>query len=87
MEPETMLTPREKSSLPEAQTSQRRFEPMMLYHTGQQAQHSRDWAIPATFLEVEKQHSYGIVHSKYTLITLCIEVCEQKLTMKHYKYS
>ena len=44
MESEPMLTPREKSPLPEAQ---RRIEPMMLHRTGQQAQHTTDGAIPA----------------------------------------
>ena len=37
MEPETMLTPREKSPLLKAQ---RRFEPATLYHAGQQMQHT-----------------------------------------------
>ena len=37
MEPETMLTPREKSPLPEAQ---RRVEPATLHHAGQRAQHT-----------------------------------------------
>ena len=39
MEPETMLSPRGKSPLPEAQ---RRFEPAKLYYTGQRAQHTTD---------------------------------------------
>ena len=39
MEPEPMLTPREKSSLPEAQ---RRIEPMTLHHAGRRAQHTTD---------------------------------------------
>ena len=36
---ETMLTPREKSPLAEAQ---RRFEPATLYHARQRAQHTTD---------------------------------------------
>ena len=43
MAPEPMLTPREKSPLPEAQ---RRVEPVILHHTGQRAQHTTDWAFP-----------------------------------------
>ena len=39
MESEPMLTPREKSTLPEAQ---RRVEPTTLHHTGQRAQHTTD---------------------------------------------
>ena len=39
MESEPMLTPREKSPLPEAQ---RRIEPMTVHHSGQQAQHTTD---------------------------------------------
>ena len=39
MESEPMLTPREESPLLEAQ---RRIEPTMLHHTGQQAQHATD---------------------------------------------
>ena len=38
-----MLTPREKSLLPEAE---RRIEPVTLHHAGQQAQHTTDRAIP-----------------------------------------
>ena len=44
MESELMLTPREKSPLPEAQ---RMIEPMTLHHAGQGAQHTTDWAIAA----------------------------------------
>ena len=44
MESEPILNPMEKPPLLEAQ---RRIEPTMLHHTGQQAQHSTDWAIPA----------------------------------------
>ena len=40
----TMLTPREKSPLLEAQ---RRVKPATLYHAGQRAQHTTDWAILA----------------------------------------
>ena len=43
MESEPMLTPREKSPLPEAQ---RRFQRATLHHAGQRAQHTTDWAIP-----------------------------------------
>ena len=39
-----MSTPREKSPLLEAL---RKVEPLMLYHTGQQTQHTTDWAIQA----------------------------------------
>ena len=39
-----MLTPREKSLLPEIQ---RRVEPATLHHAGQRAQHTTDWTIPA----------------------------------------
>ena len=39
MESDPMLTPREKSPLPEAQ---RRLKPMMLPHAGQRAQHTTD---------------------------------------------
>ena len=42
---EPMLTPREKSLLAEAQ---RRVEPATLHHAGQRAQHTTDWAIPAS---------------------------------------
>ena len=41
-ESESMLTPMEMSPLLEAQM---RFEPAMLHHAGQQAQHTTDWAI------------------------------------------
>ena len=44
MESEPVIIPREKSPLPEAQ---RRIEPVMLHHAGQQAQHTTDWAIQA----------------------------------------
>ena len=44
MESEPMLTPREKSPLPEAQ----RIGPMTLHHTGQSDQHTTDRAIPAS---------------------------------------
>ena len=44
MESDTMLTPRGKSPLPEAQ---RRVEPAMMHHAGQRAQHTTDWAMPA----------------------------------------
>ena len=47
MESEPMLTPREKSPLPEAH---RRIEPMILHQAGQQAQHTTDCAIPAPSL-------------------------------------
>ena len=39
MESEPMVTPRDKSPLPEAQ---RMFEPAMLRHAGQRAQHTTD---------------------------------------------
>ena len=39
MESEPMLTPREKSSLPEAQW---RVEPTMLHHAGQRTLHTAD---------------------------------------------
>ena len=39
-----MLTPREKSPLPEVQ---KRIKPTTLHHTGQQAQHTTHWAILA----------------------------------------
>ena len=39
-----MVTPREKSCLPEAQ---KRIEPATLHHTGQRAQHSTGWPILA----------------------------------------
>ena len=42
MEQEPMLTPREKSLLPEAQ---RKVELVTLHHAGQQAQHTTNWAI------------------------------------------
>ena len=38
-ESETILTPRKKSPLPEAQ---RRFEPATLHHGGERAQHTTD---------------------------------------------
>ena len=44
MELEPILTPREKSLLPE---TQRRIEPTTLHYTRQQSQHTIDWAIPA----------------------------------------
>ena len=44
MESEPILTPKEKSPLLEVQ---RRVEPMTLHHTGQRAQHTINWAIPA----------------------------------------
>ena len=47
MESERMLTPKEKSPLVEAQ---RRVEPVMLHHTGQQAQQATNWAILAPFI-------------------------------------
>ena len=39
-----VLTPREKSPLSEAQ---RRIRPTMLHHTGQRAQHTTNWTLPA----------------------------------------
>ena len=54
MESEPMLTPREKSLLPQAQ---RRFEPATLHHERQRALlptlHTTDWAIPAPFDRVD----------------------------------
>ena len=44
MESETMLTQREKSPLLE---TERKFELALLHHSGQRAQHSTNWAIPA----------------------------------------
>ena len=44
MESEQMLTPREKSPLPEAQ---RRIEPAALHHSGQRNQHTADWTTSA----------------------------------------
>ena len=44
MESEPILTPREKSPLPEAQ---RRIEPAPLHHAGQRAQRTTHQAIPA----------------------------------------
>ena len=44
IESEPMLTPREKSPLPE---DQRRDGPAALHHTGQPAQHTAHWAIEA----------------------------------------
>ena len=44
MESMSMLTPREKYPLSEAQM---RMEPVMLHHAGQRAQHTTDWAVPA----------------------------------------
>ena len=46
MESESMWTPRENSPLPGAQ---RRVEPTAQHLTGQRAQHSADWAIPAAY--------------------------------------
>ena len=44
MKSEPVLTPREKSPLPEAQ---RRVELVTLHHAGQRAQHTTKWAIQA----------------------------------------
>ena len=44
MESEPMLSPREKSPVPE---DQRRAEPAILHQAGQQAQHTTSWAILA----------------------------------------
>ena len=49
MESEPMLTPREKSSL---QDAQRRIEPATLHHVGQRAQQTTDRAIPAPWWKV-----------------------------------
>ena len=60
----------QKSPLPEAQ---RRCEPATLHHTGQQAQHTTNWAILAPSAEVqlrdkeeEKNASQVINHIKIT---------------------
>ena len=52
MESEPMLTPREKSPLPEAQ---RKIKRMTLHHSGQQAQGTTDWAI----LVLEQNQTMG----------------------------
>ena len=84
MESEPVLTPKEKSPLPEVQ---RRVEPEVLYHAGQRAQHANNWAIA-----VPEQHRqnhvsvrpYGggsehldlLYHAskQFSLKTLCISV-------------
>ena len=69
MESETMLIPREKSPLPEAQ---RWFGPTTLHHTGQQAQHTTDWAISAPEEYVTTYLQWPVGHTT--------NMCFQRLT-------
>ena len=55
MEWEPMLTPREKSSLLEAQ---RTIKPTMLHHVGQRAQHTTSSAILASYISPNHSHTY-----------------------------
>ena len=60
MESEPMLTPREKSPLPEKKKlSQRRIEPTTLHHAGRWAQHTTDRAIPAPFRHTSQRRSHS----------------------------
>ena len=69
MESETMLTPREKSPLPEAQ---RRFEPAILHQAGQQVQHIMDWAVLAPRLGFDSCFCHGSFSRSSLIIDLKI---------------
>ena len=71
MESESMLAPREKSPLPEAQ---RRVEHATLHYAGQRAKHTTEWAIPAPnacqYESSDTISKTAVINLNYTKLTL-----------------
>ena len=70
VESESMLTPREKSPLPEKNPPHRRTELTMLHHAGQRAQHTTKSAIPALNTSLHKSICYMDQIATVCLFTL-----------------
>ena len=66
MESEPILTPREKSPLPEAQ---KRVEPVMLHHAGQQAKHTANKAIQSP------NNGYEVAYLFVSSLLIAPEIC------------
>ena len=76
MESEPMLTPKEKSPLPE---TQRRVKPATLHHAGQRTKHTTDWAILAWL-----NHSIQPTTKRWQQHTAdCYELCTTPILAKN----